>query len=48
MPNDFFFELTGICQAIVTVPLIIYFIQLTKRIIPGMKRRYFKISEAEI
>lgn len=39
MPNDFFFEFTGICQAIVTVPLIICFIQLTKRIVPNMKRR---------
>jgi hypothetical protein len=39
MPSDFFFEFTGICQAIVAVPLIICFVQLTKSIIQDMKRR---------
>lgn len=29
MPNDFIFEFTGILQAVVLVPLIVYFVRLT-------------------
>lgn len=30
MPNNFFFEITGMMQGIIVIPLIVYFIQLSK------------------
>jgi hypothetical protein len=35
MPNDFFFEATGIMQGIIAVFLIVYFIKFTRQILKG-------------
>jgi hypothetical protein len=35
MPNDFWFELTGVMQGGVVVPLVIYFVRLTRKVLQG-------------